>query len=113
MRVIQVAWLPFRIPYAATFTTTHGTEHVRLGVLIRITADDGRVGLGEASPLPAFGGGTLDDALARIGQLAPQIAGRDLDAAFGLLDRLDYAEAGMSAVACGFDTALLDIRAQA
>jgi len=113
MRVIQVAWLPFRIPYAATFTTTHGSEQTRLGAVIRITADDGRVGLGEAALLPAFGGGTLEDTLAQIAQLAVGVAGQNLDAALALLDRLDYAEAGMSAAACGFDMALLDVKAQA
>jgi o-succinylbenzoate synthase len=94
------------------FTTAHGSEPARLGAIIRVIADDGRVGLGEASPLPSFGGGTLDDTLARIAQLATSIAGQDLDAAFALLDRLDYAEPGMSAAACGFDTALLDVQAQ-
>jgi o-succinylbenzoate synthase len=78
-----------------------------------VTTDDGRVGLGEAAPLAAFGGGTLDDTLAHIAQLAPSIAGRDLEAAFALLDGLDYAEPGISAAACGFDTALLDAQAQA
>src|SRR5947208_12613536 len=112
MRAVRVAWLPFRIPYTVPFTTAHGSEQVRLGAIIRITADDGRVGLGEAAPLPAFGGGTLDDTLAQIAKLAHGIAGRDLDAALALLDRLDYAEAGMSAAACGFDTALLDLQAQ-
>jgi L-Ala-D/L-Glu epimerase len=112
MRVVRVAWLPFRIPYVVPFTTAHGSEQARLGAIIRVTADDGRVGLGEAAPLPAFGGGTLDDTLAQITKLASHIAGHDLDAALALLDRLDYAEAGMSAAACGFDTALLDVKAQ-
>src|SRR4051812_17489832 len=113
MRVVRIAWLPFRMPYAVPFTTAHGSEPVRHGAIIRVTADDGRVGLGEAAPLPAFGGGTLDDTLAQIAKLAVRIAGQDLDAALELLDRLDYAEAGISAAACGFDTALLDVQAQA
>src|SRR3954471_3431672 len=113
MRVVRIAWLPFRMPYAVPFTTAHGSEPVRYGAIIRVTADDGRVGLGEAAPLPAFGGGTLDDTLAQIAKLAVRIAGQDLDAALELLDRLDYAEAGISAAACGFDTALLDVQAQA
>jgi o-succinylbenzoate synthase len=112
MRVVRIAWLPFRIPYALPFTTAHGSEQARLGAIIRVTADDGRVGLGEAAPLPAFGGGMLDDTLAQIAKLASRIAGHDLDAGLALLDRLDYAEAGMSAAACGFDTALLDVKAQ-
>jgi o-succinylbenzoate synthase len=113
MRVVRVAWLPFRIPYVAPFITAHGSEPARLGVIIRVTTDDSRVGLGEAAPLTAFGGGTLDDTLAQVAQLAAGIAGRNIDAALALLDRLDYAEAGMSAAACGFDTALLDLQAQA
>src|SRR3954471_12536264 len=112
MRVVRIAWLPFRMPYAVPFTTAHGSESVRHGAIIRVTADDGRVGLGEAAPLPAFGGGTLDNTLAQIATLARGIAGRDLDAALALLDRLNYAQPGMSAAACGFDTALLDLRAQ-
>jgi L-Ala-D/L-Glu epimerase len=113
MRIVQTAWLPFRIPYVLPFTTAHGSEPARLGAIIRVTADDGRVGLGEAAPLPAFGGGTLDDTLAQIAQLASGMVGQDLDAGLALLDRLDYAQPGMSAAACGFDTALLDIQAQA
>ena len=112
MRIVQVAWIPFRIPYAAAFATAHGSERERLGAIVRVIADDGRVGLGEAAPLPAFGGGSLDDTLARIAELASGIAGRDLDAGLALLDRLDYRAAGMAAAACGFDTALLDLRAQ-
>src|SRR5689334_4965514 len=113
MRIVRVTWLGFRIPYVVPFTTAHGSEPARLGAIIRVTADDGRVGLGEAAPLPAFGGGTLDDTLAQIAQLAARIVGSELDASLLLLDQLDYSEAGMSAAACGFDTALLDLKAQA
>src|SRR5262245_11582177 len=113
MRVVQVAWNPYRIPYAATFATAHGSEQARLGAIIRLTADDGRVGLGEAAPLPSFGGGTLEDTLAHIASLAPRIVGSDVDAGLALLDQLDYAKVGLAAVGCGFDTALLDLCAQA
>jgi len=113
MRVVRIAWLPFRMPYVVPFSTAHGSEQERCGAIVRVTTNDGWVGLGEAAPLVAFGGGTLDDTLARIAELAARIVGRDLDAALGLLDRLDYAAAGMSAAACGFDTALLDVKAQA
>ena len=66
MRVVRIAWLPFRVPYVVPFSTAHGSEQERCGAIIRATTDDGRVGLGEAAPLPAFGGGTLDDTLAQI-----------------------------------------------
>src|SRR5262245_56673060 len=113
MRVVRVAWIPFRIPYVVPFITAHGSEPARFGAIIRVTTDDGRRGLGEATPLPSFGGGTLDDTLAQIAKLASGIAGLELDASLALLDQLDYTEPGMSAAACGFDTAVLDVQAQA
>ena len=94
------------------FNTAHGSEQERCGAIVRVSTEDGRVGLGEAAPLPAFDGGTLNDTLAQIAQLAAGIVGQDIDAALALLDQLDYTEAGMSAAACGFDTALLDVKAQ-
>lgn len=112
-RIAHVAWLPFRIPYVATFTTAHGSEPARAGAIIRVTAADGRQGLGETSPLPAFGGGTLADALALIDGLAPRLLGRDLDQAAALLDRLDASAPGAAAVMCGFDTAFCDLQARA
>lgn len=112
VRVAQIAWLTFQIPYAAVFTSAHGAEHVRSGVLIRVTTAEGLVGLGEASPLPAFGGGRLADTLACIAAGAPRLAGCTLAEAFAYLDRLDYTAPGVAAAACGFDTALLDVCAQ-
>jgi o-succinylbenzoate synthase len=105
--------LPFQIPYAAAFTTAHGSEPARAGAIIRVTTADGLEGLGEASPLPAFGGGTRGDALALIAQLAPRLAGQTLDHADELVASIGTRAPGASAVACGLDTALLDIRAQA
>jgi len=112
-RIVEIAWLPFQIPYAAAFTTAHGSESARAGAIIRVTSAGGLVGLGEASPLPAFRGGTLVDALAIIADLAPQMVGHDLGRAIELIDRLDDTAPGASAVACGFDTAIHDLRARA
>src|SRR6266545_1143281 len=112
-RIVEIAWLPFQIPYTAAFTTAHGSEPARAGAIIRMTSAGGLVGLGEASPLPAFQGGTLGGALAIIAGLAPHMVGRDLDRAIELLDQLDNAAPGASAVACGFDTAIHDLRARA
>jgi o-succinylbenzoate synthase len=113
MYITKVAWLPFRLPYATPFATAHGLEQVREGVLLRLACEDGRVGLGEASPLPAFGGGTVADALREIAALAPVLVGMTLAESDALLAALPLDRAGVSAVACALDTALLDLRAQA
>lgn len=110
--VVHVDWLPFHLPYAAAFTTAHGSELARTGAIVRVTLADGRVGLGEASPLPAFGGGTLHDTLAGLAQFAPLLVGRSLAEAAALLDGRDLTGPGMSALGCAIDTALLDLDAQ-
>lgn len=112
-RVLSAAWLPFRLPYAALFTTSRSAESAREGVLLRLAADDGLEGLGEASPVTAFGAGTAADALQAIVALAPQLAGATLDQAETLLSTLDITAPGLAAVACALDTALCDLRARA
>lgn len=111
--IVQVDWLPFRIPYVAAFTTAHGQATVRAGAIVRVGLANGLVGLGEAAPLPEFGGGTLDDTLAAVAQIARWLPGKFLAEAAALLDGLAIELPGMSAALCGFDTALLDVAAQA
>lgn len=113
MKIVRAEWLPFRVPYAAAFATAHGAPTAREGLLLRLTAGDGLVGLGEASPVPGFGGGALPDALRILGSLAGQLVGRSLDEADGLAHRLPLAGPGAVAAACALDTALLDLRARA
>lgn len=112
MTIRRVAWLPFEIPFLAPFATAHGVDSVRRGLLLRLTADDGREGLGEASPLPAFGGGTLEDALSLVAGLAPALLGQSLDNADAALAAVPPATPASAAIACAVDTALCDLRAQ-
>lgn len=112
MHIRHVSWAIYRLPFVRPFATAHGVAIVREGVVLRLATDDGLVGLGEASPLPAFGGGTTADAVRAITELAPALLGLDLQAADRLLAALDTARPAMAAVACALDTALCDLRAR-
>ncbi|HEU4328516.1 MAG TPA: enolase C-terminal domain-like protein [Roseiflexaceae bacterium] len=109
-RIDQVNWLPFRLPYRTVFATAHGAAALREGVLLRLEAG-GLTGLGEASPVRAFGGGTAADALELLAGLAPRLRGLTLEEAEALLVGLPDLPGG-AAVACGLDTALCDLRAR-
>jgi o-succinylbenzoate synthase len=113
MNIRSASWMPFRLPVVGAFTTAHGPIQVREGAILHLTAHDGLIGLGEAAPLPAFGGSTLDDALTVLGELGPHLPSLDLDAAEELLVGMDLARPGAAAVACALDTALCDLRARA
>ena len=56
MRISKVDALAYSIPYATPVVIATGTLTVQESVLVRITADDGTVGLGETQPIPFFQG---------------------------------------------------------
>lgn len=68
-KVRRVAWRPFRIPFRHEFRAAHGLVPAREGFVVMVEDTVGRRGLGEASPLPSFGGGSLaatEQALERV-----------------------------------------------
>lgn len=109
MRIRRVAWMPFRLPFATTFATARGMAAAREGLLLRLESTDGLAGLGEASPLPAFGGGTVGDARALLRKLGPALAGTQIEQAEAVLAAVGKHRPGAAAVACAVDTALLDL----
>lgn len=54
----------YRAPFRQPLATAHGIWREREGVIIQLTAEDGRTALGEIAPLPSWGSESLDDALA-------------------------------------------------
>ena len=57
----------YRLPLAQPLVMPSGTHAEREGVLLRLTAEDGSVGWGEATPLPGYSPDTLDDVLTFLG----------------------------------------------
>ena len=102
---VAIRWRPFRLPMRAAFVAAHGKMDDRSGVLVELVDAQGRRGVGEASPIAAFGGGTRADVLALLERLdlasadvrdgAPQLAG-----------------AGSAALRCAIDVAAIDLEAR-
>ena len=65
-RPLAATVYPYRLPLTAPVTLA-GRQHThRDGVLLRVEAPDGRVGWGDAAPLPGFSRETADDARAAL-----------------------------------------------
>ena len=62
-RLVTMRWRPFRLPLRHRFEAAHGALTDRLGILLELRAEDGMVGIGEASPYPSLGDGTVEDVL--------------------------------------------------
>ena len=112
MNVRQVRWDGFRIPLRTPFETAHGALTCREGLMVQIITDLGLVGLGEISPLPAFSGATLADALAVLSRWAPSLIGVAVEDVDRWLTEVDRREPAATAVRGGLDLAVCDVIAR-
>ncbi|TAJ21241.1 MAG: o-succinylbenzoate synthase [Dehalococcoidia bacterium] len=100
---VALRWRPFRLPLRARFEAAHGQTTFRDGVLIEARDAVGRTGIGEASPYPSLGGGTVDDVLGLLSRLR-----------LGVFEDGTLTEgAGVGALRCAVDAAILDLAGRA
>ena len=79
MKITQIEAIPFAIPYAKPLKFASGEVHVAEHVLVRVTTDDGVVGVAEAPPRPYTYGETQAGIIAVIDKVfAPQLLGLDV-----------------------------------
>jgi o-succinylbenzoate synthase len=103
VRIASVEAIPYALPFREPYVTAAGTLTRREMVLLRLRADDGLVGLGEAVPLSLRGGAVLAQVVEELRRL-------------GERETLDEASLGGDALAlsaparCAALTALLDLR---
>jgi len=92
------------------FGAAHGSLAAREGLLVRLTTPDGESGLGEASPLPSFAGGSVSEAARALGTIALQARGWPLaDLWQARFDLEGISPGSASAALCGFETAVAGI----
>lgn len=121
MRIANVEAIPFRLPVRREFRWAG--LHAGLGsfVLVRIRTDTGLVGLGEATPLPDWGGDfgrrageTQETVVSMVTKvLAPVLAGRDPTSVELLLADMDHVLRGHNYAKAAIDIALHDLCAKA
>lgn len=70
---LQLNWRRYRLPFRHPVRTAHGLWTEREGLLVRLEAEDGRVGWGEAAPVPGFGAGTIESAEAALRALGDRV----------------------------------------
>ena len=106
---VECIHLRFAMPPDATFSTPGGPVHGRLTTIVRLTTDDGLVGIGSAYAHPALVQATVD-------HLAPFVVGYDPRATERHWNRLHgisrwYGRKGAAVTAIGgIDQAMWDLR---
>lgn len=58
---LHLAYRRYLLPFRTPVRTAHGVWSERAGMIVRLTDGSGRVGFGEAAPIPWFGTESLDE----------------------------------------------------
>lgn len=72
----QLAFRRYRLPFRSALRTAHGVWATREGLIVRLEDEAGRVGYGEAAPIPGFGAETTEQDAAALSGM-----GRNVDEA--------------------------------
>ncbi len=113
MKISKIEIFVLTIPYERVTKVAYHTYTETINTYIKIHTDDGIVGIGEASPSPAFTGesvGSLMDALQLIGS---KILGMDPFEVNNINDIMNKYILYNRAAKCAVDEALYDIMARA
>ena len=97
-------WRPFRLTMHSRFEAASGALDHRHGVLVELLDEDGRRGVGEASPMTHIDGGTVQHVLDLLQRHGASLLESDEPTIEG---------PGAMALRCALDVAQLDLRARA
>jgi len=109
MKIVDVQWRNYRLPFLSGFSTAHGVMTAREGIIVQVTTRQGITGIGEIAPLPAFGGGSLADAATLLPALIARLHHKSLHEALDLLLTEGKAATKAASALCGLEIALLDV----
>ncbi len=124
MKIVEVQWQRYRLPFLNPFATAHGVITARDGIIVEVKTERGICGIGEIAPLPASGDTGLAAARSLLPALDARLRGKELDEALEMLNvgvstSIGQTQADKSAVGainrplqrgvcCGLEIALLD-----
>ncbi|MBK7952467.1 MAG: o-succinylbenzoate synthase [Deltaproteobacteria bacterium] len=112
MRIVRAELRAFVLPLVAPLATAHGPIAERAGWLVTLEDEDGRIGQGEATPLPDFGGEDLAACRAALRAALPTLvdgAARTLDEA---LEQIEPSFAARPVARAALESALAALAAQ-
>jgi L-Ala-D/L-Glu epimerase len=112
MKISDLTWRVYRVPFRKPFVTAHGPLSERVGVLVSVRTDSGYVGHGEIAPLPSQSGASLEEALSALPGVAYALRGCELKVPLNG-DGGHWRWGKPSELMCGLETALLDVIGQA
>lgn len=113
MKLVNLSWSRYCVPFRVPFHTAHGALSYRAGALVTMRTDAGFMGIGEIAPLPEQSGQSLGDSLKALPRLAHTLQNRELSDILRFVAAQSADGQLPAPLICGLETALLDALAQA
>ena len=114
MKIAKIEVGEVRIPLVTPFKTALRTVDCVNDLVVRITADDGQVGFGEAPPTAVITGDTLGSIRCAIEQfIAPNLIGMDIFDIDGIMQKLHSCILKNTSAKAAVDMAVYDLYAKA
>src|SRR6478609_4420872 len=112
LRILSLEYFPLNLELTESFTIASGAQHKVENVLVKVTLDNGIIGLGEAAPFPAVSGETQESALNALQSLKPLLEGAYLSDWKALAAEMKKRIPHEAAARCGVEMALFDALAK-
>lgn len=109
LKIVDVEAIPIRLSLSRPNYTAMGVVTESRKVIVKITADTGISGFGEASTFPAYGGGTADAVMGAIAACSPYLKGANPFNHVQISKMLREIVAGEQLALAAIDVALHDI----
>lgn len=112
MRIAELRWTRYAIPFRRPFVTSRYRWDAREGIIIELATDAGLHGIGDVAPLPEFGTADVAACADALGRIAGLLNGAAIVDAMKVFDAA-IADAALSPLRCGIETSCLDVLARA
>lgn len=106
--IFDLSFEPLDVPLHEPFGIATGAQHRAENVLVRLTLEDGTLGLGEAAPVPHISGESQDGVLRILPQAKDALRGCDLADYRKACARLSEAVGSVPSALAGVEIALFD-----
>ena len=110
MKISRIEVGEVQIPLVTPFKTALRTVDTVNDLIVRVTADDGRVGFGEAPPTAVITGDTKGSVRCAIEDLiAPSLTGMEIENIDGIMERLHRCILKNTSAKAAVDMAVYDL----
>lgn len=107
-RIESISFQPLNVPLHEPFGIATGAQHRAENVLVRLSLEDGTVGLGEAAPVPHISGESQDDVLRVLRDVGAELRGANVADYRRICARLFEMLGAVPSALCAVEMALFD-----